>query len=117
MEDPNASTQPAYLRVGAVKRWVSSKRKYSINLSATFETKVRIREAAGKLYMNQSEFIEWLMDKYAHGHVIVTEEGAFMEGLVKTMDDRAERVAKESAERQVLAILYDKGLVDSPFRK
>jgi hypothetical protein len=57
------------------------------------------------------------MDKYAKGHVIITEEGAFMEGLVKTLDDRTARVAEEIAERKVLAILYDKGLVDSPFRK
>ena len=111
------STQPQILRIGQVRRWMSSQRKFSINLSATTETKMRLRDASSKLLMNQSEFIEWLMDKYSRGLVIVSEEGAFMDGIVRTLDDRAARVAADVAEQKTLAILYDKGLVDTPFRK
>jgi hypothetical protein len=109
--------QPGILRIGQIRRYYSKRRTQTLNLSCTPETKARTRDAASKLLMNQSEYIEWLMDKWAKGLVIVVEEGAFLDGFLKTLDDRVDRRVTELVEQQVQERLYDLGLVSSPFRK
>jgi hypothetical protein len=71
-------------------------------------------DAASKLLMNTSEYLEWLMDHQARGLLIVVEEGAFLEGLCSALDRRTDARATEVACREVQRALYDNNLVSSP---
>jgi hypothetical protein len=97
-----------------LRRAHAIRRTRDIHISVTPETKARFLEAGSKLLMNSSEFFEWLMDHYARGLVIVLEEGAFLEGLSQHLDRRTDQRAEARAEKTVLRVLYDLGLVDSP---
>ena len=78
------------------------------------QTKARLLAASQELLMTQSEFVEWIISKYALGLVIVFESGCFLDGLSKTMERRAIEVALATTEKRVQQILFDQGLVASP---
>ena len=97
-----------------LKKYNARRRSQTIQLRAAPETRARLRDASSKLLMNQAEFFEWLMERYAKGLVIVLEEGAVIDTLSKQMVKAAEDRASEVAERRTLRVLYDRGFIDSP---
>jgi hypothetical protein len=112
--DEPVQSKREILRAGQVRRYYGTKRIFRMDFSCTQETKARVATAAVKLLMNKSEFMEYLMERYAKGLVIILEEGAFLDGIAKVLEDRADRTGAAAGERAALRVLYDRGLVDSP---
>jgi hypothetical protein len=112
-----APKMPDQLRSGQIRRYYSSRRKYQLKVQSTLETKTRVRDAANRLMMSNTEFIEWLMDRWSRGLVIVVEEGAFLDGVMKALDTRADARGAAAGEAAALQALYDRNIIDSPFRK
>jgi hypothetical protein len=102
---------------GALRRQAQIRRNTNYTVRCTPETRARIKSSAHGLFMSGAEFLEWLMLKYSSGLVIVMEEGGLIEGLSKTLDARADARGAEAGERAALRVLYDRGLIDSPFPK
>jgi len=88
-----------------------------VNLTCTPETKLHLKNCSTNLLMDVGEFVEWLIGKYAAGKVVVMEDGAFLDGLSKTLDDRARASGWEAGEKAALRVLYDHNLIDAEYLK
>lgn len=111
MSIPQESNPSMIEQQKGLRKRFAARRTATLHFACTPETKARIQKAANDLMMNKAEFLEWLITRYAKGMVIVMEEGAFLDGIFKTLERRTIDKSMEVSYQTTIQTLKDKGFI------